>query len=348
MIKIKKLKEFIPLSIKNVIKYLYNFLLNIFLFLHQIISKYTNENKIKFLTFNIPKVLTNEINGRNDCYGHASILKKYCALKNNYKLKCIIEHGVYFSDFIIEKDFKFELPGIIFMGKNREQALKEKNIKCFPIGPYIAYSNNFLSKNQIKKEKKRLGENLLFIPTHSTRNVKCDYDILKTCNILKNYKKDFDTIRICLYWKDILNNHHLKYQDMGFECVCAGHMFDKFFLPRLKSILSVSSMILTNKLGTHIGYSVHLEKPVVMYREKEFQYAYSNSEVMKDSLLRIEKNNDINELFINAFSSYNDKITEEQYSLVNQYWGLTEIKNPNELKEIFYECELLYNNINKT
>jgi hypothetical protein len=345
------LKRIIPFKIRQyIIKYIYNlqgFIKlygsphNLFIIFHQKCSKFITPKNINFLSWDIPKLLTKEYHAANDFYFHALCLKKYCGLNYNYQLKCVVEHAAFLGDYAWEVDLNSNLPGMIFMGNNRIETLKKTNKKLFPIGPYIAYSINLLSENQLNSERRRLGKNLLFFPTHSTHNIMADYDVNQTCEVIKSYSKSFDTVRICLYWQDILRGYHLAYKKYGFECVCAGHIYDEYFLPRLKSIISVSSMTMSNKVGTFVGYCIYMNKPHCIIND-EVNYLTNNE--YEKNLLELEQraNENIYDLFNKTFSNFNESITDEQYKLVDKYWGISNIKTKDELKNIFEICDNLF------
>jgi len=303
------LKRVIPVKVRqyvrqNIYKFKTSFSpIYLIIFIHQIFSRYITPKHFNFLSWDIPKHITKEYYTPNDFYYHATCFKKYCGYNNNYQLKCSIEHGVYFGDYVWDVDINNNLQGIIFMGNNRIATLEKTKKKLFPIGPYIAYADNLLSDYQLEKERKRLGRNLLFFPSHSTHYVMSNYNVVKTLDIIKSYSKYFDTVRICLYWKDILRGYHIAYKENGFECVCAGHMYDKYFLPRLKSIISLSSMTMSSRTGTHVGYCVYMNKPHCIIND-EVYFSSDNENEKNNHNLQGIKNKNIYNLFSQTFCDY--------------------------------------------
>ena len=77
-----------------------------------------------------------------------------------------------------------------------------------------------------------------------------------------------------------------------------------------KDLIMLSDMMLTNGLGTHIGYSICLGKPVFFYNQK----TYVNSE-SKNSLSDTESE------FIKEFGDFSFSISNAQEKLVKEYWG---------------------------
>lgn len=281
---------------------------------------------------------TNEIHPSNDWYGHAKILKKFLNLPENYQFKFILEHGVYLTKQVDSLDIESNLPTIITYCDYRQRILKKYRDHVFSIGPFIHYAKSHLSAEETIKEKRRLRKCLLVFPAHSSFQIGIEYNIHTLCKKIKKMGKDFDTIRVCLYWADILLGRHKIYQEYQFQCVTAGHMLDPNFLPRLKSIIETSDLTVSNIPGTHVGYSVYLGKPHIIFYEKprlktnkkwgrymkEFFEAKPYNEVLKE------------------FSQSHLEITPRQRKLVDTYWGTSHIKTQKELKNIVDKTEQIY------
>lgn len=294
------------------------------------------------LSKNIPLGLfvltTPELHKSNDWYGHATLLKKYAGLPNVYRIHAAIEHGPFFGNFIWPQDIENSLPAIITFSKTRAQILiKKTHKKIFSIGPYIHYANYYATKRRLATEKKKLGNNLLVFPVHSTNEVQREYDIDELCQEIKKVGKSFDTIRICLYWKDIKRGLVSIYEKYGFTCVTAGHVFDPVFLSRLKSMVYLSSATMSNSVGTQLGYSVFMKKPHYIFRQK---VSFKGGE--KDTSRALTAANTIQyKNLVRAFSKPNNNITSGQYVLANSFYGFDQIKTPKQLKRIFQEIEKL-------
>jgi len=281
-------------------------------------------------------LMTPELHKSNDWYGHGAVFKKYINAASDSQLKTIIEHGVFFDSYLWEQDMKNNFPFLITFGKPRKDFLKDyTNKKVIPIGPYIHYATSFLSSDQLILEKKRLGRSLLVFPSHSSSVINSFYDVRSFCKRIKIIAKNFDTVRVCLYWRDIKRGTHKLYLEHGFECVTAGHIFDPLFLPRLKSIIETSSVTISNSIGTHIGYCLLLNKPHYIYSQK-IKYEGNLKQDTKFEKSKLHEN------IQNVFGNYAETISKQQYDLVNLYWGLDQIKTREEMKQIFDEAERLY------
>ncbi|MDO8573446.1 MAG: hypothetical protein Q7R77_01720 [Candidatus Daviesbacteria bacterium] len=284
-----------------------------------------------------------EIHKPNDWYGHAKIFKKFLGLSSGYKFKFTIEHGTYLDDEIADIDLEDNLPSIITYSKNRADILRHKKAHVFSIGPFIHYAPDFLSENEFSKEKKRLGKNLLVFPMHSTMDTNFNFNITKLCRVIGKLGKDFNKIRICLYWIDVLNGHYKIYQDFGFECVTAGHILDPLFIPRLKSIIKLADYTISNGISTHVAYNIFLNKPHYIIPQK-FHLSGNIKEIKTNSIL---VGSDPYKKILNAFSKPGLKISAEQRRLVDYYWGMNEVKTKKEFLAIVDKTESIYEELKK-
>lgn len=276
-------------------------------------------------------------------YSMNRILKKYAGFPYSYKIHALIEHGVILTDYVGGAFRAHEyLPSIVSSKYRVDILKKEKNFNgAYAIGPFIHYVDSLLNSKEIKEEKERLGKTLLVFPSHSIDGNLSNFDYEKFCDNIKIYGADFDSVRICMYYKDIQLNRHEIYQKNGFEVVTAGHFNDYNFLSRLKSIIELSDMTMSNDIGTHLGYCIYLNKPHFLDLNQKIKYSAENDD--KNSKLMINNINEfiktqnknsnftkINELF----SIYNTKITKDQYNIISYLWGFDEVKSPKELKKL--------------
>ena len=204
------------------------------------------------------------------------------------------------------------------------------------VGSPFFYAEPLLSEEEICLEKKRLGRNLLAFPMHSTHFINTDYDPCNFLQILKKEKDRFDTVRVCLYWKDIQRGRAKFYQDAGFEVVCSGHIFDQFFLQRQKTLFAICDATISNGFGSHLGYSISMMKPHCLipddYTRADVQGIYGQEEMRKLNMITSSpEHRDI----INAFlNNWNYDITEIQRVIVDKWWGLSCIRQRDELKDM--------------
>ena len=112
---------------------------------------------------------------------------------------------------------KSPLPAMLVCGAHRYPILNEKTNKAlFSIGPTIRYVPHFLNNHILSMEKQRIGKTLLVFPHHSSHWVDAHYDIHRHCRILEDIGKEFNTVMVCIYWKDVLRGTSEKYMEHGF------------------------------------------------------------------------------------------------------------------------------------
>ncbi len=202
-----------------------------------------------------------------------------------------------------------------------EAYLAEKNLTrtIIPVGPYILGSTNFLSEEKRKNLKKTLKKTLVVFPSHSIDYIEAEFDSDTLLNEIEKLKPQFNTILICVYWLDILQNKHKAYEDAGYTIVSAGNRSDPYFLPRLKDIIELSDCTMSNNVGTHIGYSICLHRPHYFFSQP-LTYTIHKNPFMDEGVKNIE-NSTINQLFHTHFGKFKEEITEQQINLIQEFWG---------------------------
>lgn len=290
---------------------------------------------------NMFTAFTEEIHPVNDWYGHARSFKNYMGLPQNYQFKFVNEHGVFLTEQVAETELETDLPSFVTYSSYRVNVLKKYKEHVFKIGPFIHYSPHFYSKEKIEAEKKRLGKNILIFHGHSLKSLIQNYNNNWFMKKVKKIAKDFDTIRVCMYWIDIQLGLHKYYQDLGLECVTAGHILDPFFIPRLKSMLEIADLTISNDAGTHVGYSIYMNKPhIILHKFPKLQASKHREELTFD-LWSSKPYIDT----IEAFSSTKFKITSNQLEVIKTYFGGKEdTKTKEEFKKIVAQTETIYQN----
>ncbi len=211
------------------------------------------------------------------------------------------------------------------------------NPYLFAIGSPFFYAKSILSGDVLAKEKKRLGRNLLAFPMHSTSNINKEYDPTLFIEHLHQMKKHFDTVRVCIYWRDVQRGTAQLYQDAGFECVCCGHIADQAFLKRQRALIEIADATTSNALGSHIGYSVYLNKPHWLVPD-DFKLVDIYLNEGAEEMEMVSTSSNYREIY-NVFLNNPDfVITEEQKKIVDKYWGTSCIKTPDEIRTLINQA----------
>lgn len=283
---------------------------------------------------------TRELQPVNDWYGHATVLKKFLGLPKNYQFKFLIEHGTYLSDQVADIELESNLPSFVTYSSYRAKILKKYRFHTYAIGPLIHYAPHYLTDEELRNERKRLGKTLLFFPSHSLIGLVNEYDMNWSYKKIKELAKNFDTIRVCIYWKDVLLGKHKFYQDKGIECVTAGHILDPQFLPRVKSIIHLSDLTVSNDASSPLSYCIYMKKPhIIFYQRPKMIGRKYFKKIMSDYWKSYPYNQVVKE-----FSKINFFITDKQRELINYYCGTNLVKSKLELLKIVKETEKNFRN----
>lgn len=267
--------------------------------------------------------------GENMLYGHNKVLRKYLNAEDKTMLKEAILHSIdpniyhLFNANEVDVDNKYSNKVYIASSIGNEiikQYLPDKEI--IVIGNYMKYVDDLLKPEEYYKIKKKIGKTLLIFPLHSSPHSEIKYNISKFLEKIDIYKEKFNTILFCVYWSDILKERHRIFIDRGYKVVTAGCAGDSNFLSRLKSIIKLSDMVMSNGVGSHIGYTVHLNKPFYLFFQ-EFEYDSQSMNALtkerKECLDIFNKN--LVDKTLKEFGEYKEYLTVENKNFVNKYWG---------------------------
>jgi hypothetical protein len=255
-------------------------------------------------------------------YGIGHILKKHFDISESS-----VEHGFVLGSYVQKHLLNYlSIKSLFTFSEYRETFINEKNpsIVVHKIGPYIAYAPPIYSADLLKISKKKLGKVLLVFPVHTLLDTETKYDRKKFVDIIKEKSLLYDTVIVCGYWADILKGNLLNYKECGFKIVCAGHSFDPYFLSRLKYIINLSDTVITNSIGTHIGYSMFLGKHTVVIRQRLDNEALNDTKEF--STRTIEEVNSMREVENQLFkvfegSEFEIANTEIQKKTVSNLFG---------------------------
>ena len=261
----------------------------------------------------------------NNYYGHGSVLSKIFPINHQTR----IEHGLFFGDYLHKQNLFPNIKNIITFSEYRKKIIEkqtDKNVLC--VGPYIHYADLLLNQENLKSIKEQLGKTLLIFPSHSTRGVQANFDTEKLINDIENIKQEhqFQSVIVSLYWKDIQLNKHLPYQQKGYTIVCSGFLYDQYFLSRMKTIIHLADVTLSNNIGTHIGYCLSENKPHWIISQS-IQYQHSEDRVTAyrefkvQTKERLKKINDEKQYIESVFSTYDEFISKSQRQCFEYFWG---------------------------
>lgn len=266
------------------------------------------------------KLVTKEY-GYNAFYGLAGIVKKGIGWDENVILDAAIEHGPYPKNVISEVDSLKEI--MYTLSERRSSYLRTvfPNKTIYAIGPYIQYVKPILSEAEMTSLKNKYGKILLVFHAHSTPHVSVDFeqnDFINKVEEIKD-KGKFDTVMVCMYWKDVLRTKDVEFFNKEYKICTAGHMFDPNFLLRLKSIIALSDMTMSNSAGTHVGYCVCLNKAhYLVYNDLKITHANTEHENPEEDE---QYYNEFLSKALKCFGTYKETIEDKDLEFVREYWG---------------------------
>ena len=258
-------------------------------------------------------------------YGNYRAISNIKGHRFNF-LRDYLEHGLHFGETIdsvlgmgyINRPFIRNVYTFSAVRKKTiEHACQElgiKNRKVYAVGPYIKAVNNFYSIDQLSRIKNKYGRILLVYPVHSTRDNAKDYDIVEFIEKINEIKSHFQSVFVCMYWQDIYSYPQYidAYLKQGFIIVSNGHSSDPMFLSRQKDLIMLSDMMMTNSVGTHIGYSICLDRPVYMVGSP---FDKNGKPLFVDGFV------EESQMFFDVFKDFDFEIKDKQIQLIEKYWG---------------------------
>ncbi len=200
-----------------------------------------------------------------------------------------------------------------------EEYLSKKQLtdrEVIAIGPYILGAKHFFSEKKLTELKEKYGKILLVFPSHSFDNYKVNYGVSELIQEIENIKSNFDTVFMCIYWKDIINNPEdaILYKDKGYVVVCCGNRSDAKFLSRQKDIISLSDMVMTNDVGSQIGYAICMNKPVYFFTQNIQSTQTKFDEYDNGKISTYHKCKEL-------FSTFSFNINDAQKDFIEELWG---------------------------
>jgi hypothetical protein len=272
----------------------------------------------------------------SNLFGHSEILKSY--INNKFDLVDLhIQHGVILGDLVqdIMKN-SFASTIITYSKKRQEKLAKVTGKKVIAIGPYIRYAKNRLSKNEFTEMKSKYGKTLLVFPAHSSVDrTKISFNQMQLINKINKIKDKHNvkTVFINLFYSDCDSESITYYRSHGFEVCSAGFWLSENFVHNLKTIIELSDITMSNRMGTHIGYCLALNKPHYVYKqEHNEQFVGSRSSEDKIQTDKYKYLTNIESVKIESLFLNDDfVITKDQIDIVNEFWG----------NEIFYDDKTL-------
>lgn len=281
----------------------------------------------------------------NQFYGHEYWLKRYSGYQS--PIYGLIEHGLVFGNNMIQDGIQWEwqIGSILTFGENRYQSLKKyyPNYNIQKIGPRIYYVDcDREYYHSLKGHLLHKNKTLVAFPFHTLSDIEVLHDRRDFINSCKSIAEmnNCENIVVCIHPSDYKHGVDKIYEELGCMVVSGG-VKPREFLPRLKAILSLADVTVSNGIGTHIGYSVYMHRPHIMIKQ-QVKEIYDESTLRTQGIAVPSENiilKNERELFFNVFKVKEKAvITKEQLELCDEYWGFSDLKKADELKDCLEQC----------
>lgn len=274
-----------------------------------------------------------EICTDNNCFGIGYSLRKYAGYQKSY-VNGWIEHGYFFADVISSLAAISFTNNVITFGNHREEVNKMllPQKKCYKIGPYVHYAEDYITEDKFIELKKELGRVLLVFPVHAGTGNSVQYEKAEFFKLVESVASGFDTVLFSLFWTDIKDDYVTEIEKRGYRIVCSGHRYDPFFLSRQKTIIKLADVTMSNGLGTNLVYCTYYKKPHWLIRQqKDFTSNSKKGDKNTAYINKIKNNSSVAPLIYESFKEYCDVITDEQYELCSEIFGFNDIKSREEM-----------------
>ncbi len=281
------------------------------------------------------RLVTRELYPFNAFYGHADVLRAYAGIEGSEPLKAALEHGPTLFPDPGDPDLATWLPRYFCASGSRASFYAEHALhgaKPVAIGAPILYARALAPPDPPATRR------LVYFDAHSSHYLLASYDVGVALARLDALRHEFEDVAVCLYWRDVLLGRAEPYLRRGFRCVTAGHMFDPSFLFRLVEIISSATVVLTDRLGTHMLYALALDRPVWL------DFAPAEYELAADAPHgpMVAHEGELVERATALFAGREEAIDAEQRAFAEEFAGIGCFRSPADLAAVIAEAEAAY------
>lgn len=237
-----------------------------------------------------------------------------------------IEHGLILADDVFDDVTLTGRCTAVTFGKYRQSVIREKaHIPAFSVGPYIQYAKPFYNLEQFIAVKERLGKTLLVFPSHSTDRSEVTRDAERQIREIEINADGFDSVLISTFWWDLDDPILKVFESRGYKVVCAGFRDDPSFISRQRTIIELSDAVLSDGIGTHVGFSRVFNKPISFFSTVSSRISDSWAVSRRGSITSAEGE------IAQALNSFDKGAADAMFG---KYWGFGIRRSPEELRVI--------------
>lgn len=288
----------------------------------------------------------------NRLYGNEFLLRRYAGLAED--LYTIIEHGLFLGRNSAKVSLKheWELGCILTGGNYRKDLIKEyyPDYYCEAIGPMIHYAReDGQFKEEISSQLEPHEKTVLLYPMHGNDFFSPVYNIPGSMDemIKKADELGCRNVIVCVYYRHMPMFEELmqKYrQGRSIIVTTNGNRYNVDFMDRQKTQIALADYTISNSLGTHVGFCLYMGKPHVILPQA---YTFSGDEkAMGRDFGKDNRSSNYyddfkkeEDMFHRLFNGDHVEITEEQYRVCDYYWGFSQTKTSEQIREIAENCK---------
>lgn len=218
------------------------------------------------------------------------------------------EHGLIFYNTNWSDTALTARASCITFGEFRKNILRKYyDTPVFEVGSYIQYATPYYSEDKMREWEKENGKTLVVFPMHSTDDSTLSYSEKEYIKKIKKIATGYDTVLICMFWWNLDMPIVKAFKQEGFKIASAGYREDPMFLRRQRTMIEMADCVVTDAIGTHVGYCYKLGKSVEMINSGTKTNIY-NDTFIKQQVKNIE----------NAILSGDRNLID---STMKFYWG---------------------------
>lgn len=173
------------------------------------------------------------------------------------------EHGLIFYNTNWSDTALTARASCITFGEFRKNILRKYyDTPIFEVGSYIQYAAPYYSEDKMREWKKENGKTVVVFPMHSTDDSRLSYGEKEYIKEIKKIATSYNTVLICMFWWNLDMPIVKAFKQEGFKIASAGYREDPMFLRRQRTMIEMADYVVTDAIGTHVGYCHKLGKSV--------------------------------------------------------------------------------------
>jgi hypothetical protein len=192
----------------------------------------------------------------SEWYGIGRVVRELANLPADFPLYLQVHHGPCIEEFPMVHYDASPLPVLTcrdaFVKLHARIPGKTAKIMGTPQVLYRRLHNVVISES---------AQGTLAFPYHSSHHVAAVFDQERYAERLLQLPEEFQPVTVCVYWKDIMEGHHLAYANRGLRVVTAGHIADQDFTTRFYNHLRHFRYTTGNFTGSHSILSLEMGIP---------------------------------------------------------------------------------------